>query len=51
MTMRSTAHDALRSVAYRGQWVLLELYGPADSESELDPIRVLKRKYHRWPYK
>lgn len=50
MTIRSTCHQALQRLAYGSQLILLELYGPADSESERDPIRMLKRKYHRWPY-
>jgi len=50
MNMRSTRHRMADFMSFRSQWLLLELFGPADSESEQDPIRRLKRKYHRPPF-
>jgi hypothetical protein len=49
MTTRSTTRRIARSVSYGIQRVLLQVYGPADSLGEDDPIRMLKRKYHRAP--
>jgi len=50
MTKRGTTHKVLQYLAYGTHLILLELFGPADSESDSDPIRMLKRKYHRRPY-
>lgn len=48
-----TAHTAVRrfahTIAYGVQRLLLQLFGPADSLDDDDPIRALKRKYHRAP--
>jgi hypothetical protein len=49
MTKRSTIRRMSRSVSYGVQRLLLQVYGPADSLGEDDPIRVLKRKYDRAP--
>lgn len=49
MTTRSRTRTIARSVSYGIQRLLLQLYGPADSQGEDDPIRVLKRKYGRAP--
>ena len=35
------------SLAYRIQWLGLTLFGPAQQDSEHDPIEILKRKYGR----
>ena len=47
MQARSPIHRAVRSVAYWVQWLGLTLFGPAQQDSEHDPIEILKRKYGR----
>lgn len=35
------------SIAFWFQWVMLQMFGPAQQDEAHDPIELLKRKYHR----
>lgn len=49
MTARSSIRRLAGSTSYGIQRLLLQLYGPADSLGDDDPVRALKRRYHRAP--
>ena len=35
------------AVTYRGKWLMLNMFGPAQQDDEHDPIVALKREHHR----
>lgn len=49
MTARSSIRRMACSASYGIQRLVLQLYGPADSLGDDDPVRALKRRYHRAP--
>ena len=40
-------HRVRKALAYRLQWFLLQMFGPAQQDEAHDPLEQLKRKYHR----